>query len=499
MNNSISNKRFFLPLLFVFLFGMHLAHTQTITEFPIAVGDDTTYAFSAAFDGINYCIPIVGDNGGQYNLTVQFVSKSGTLSGQRISLGRQAVPGALAAFDGANYLVCWNDFDTKLWGQFVSTAGTLTGAPFVIASWGWIGFGSLIYGDVSYFVIYEDTLTTPNHERLIYGKFISKIGVVGNAIQISDSEGYLDGDIAFDGTNYLAVWRGGGYNSPFVYGQFINKTGAVVGNNFIIDSSPDYSDNPVSAGFDGTRYLVCFEDEVDTTSDIWHLYGRFVTPAGIVEEKMTVSDIGNNHFCNLSFDGSHYLITYMNFVNILSNQVYCKGRYFNPSGIPLEDAFTIFSPVENKIPIGGVMLFDGNNFVIGANRVSMEISPEDDIIFTDGDVYGALVSPYPTSVNNNRLSETPGKFKIWQNYPNPFNPETLIQYALPKSSQVRIDVFNIKGERIITLVNEEKQAGYYTTIWNGRDKMGRQVAGGVYLCRIQTAKYSNTIRMILQK
>jgi len=93
----------------------------------------------------------------------------------------------------------------------------------------------------------------------------------------------------------------------------------------------------------------------------------------------------------------------------------------------------------------------------------------------------------------------PKSYGLRQNYPNPFNPETLIQYALTEESQVKLEVYNIAGKRVATLVDEVKQAGYYTVAWNGRNDLGRPVSAGSYFCRIQAEGYSHTIRMILQK
>jgi hypothetical protein len=72
-----------------------------------------------------------------------------------------------------------------------------------------------------------------------------------------------------------------------------------------------------------------------------------------------------------------------------------------------------------------------------------------------------------------------------QNYPNPFNPSTMIRYALPRRSNVDIEVFNMMGQKIASLVQDRQAAGEYQVLWNGGDSAGMQVASGVYICRMR--------------
>jgi hypothetical protein len=93
----------------------------------------------------------------------------------------------------------------------------------------------------------------------------------------------------------------------------------------------------------------------------------------------------------------------------------------------------------------------------------------------------------------------PNIFELGQNYPNPFNPTTEISYCLPDAGLVSIDVYNIVGQKVITLVNEYKDAGTYTVTWDGTDSYGSNVASGIYLYRIIAGDYTKTKKMSLQK
>ena len=93
----------------------------------------------------------------------------------------------------------------------------------------------------------------------------------------------------------------------------------------------------------------------------------------------------------------------------------------------------------------------------------------------------------------------PAEFALAQNYPNPFNPSTTINFSLSKSEQVQLQVFNLVGEHIITLINGQYQSGTHTAKWNGRDAAGNQVVSGVYLYRLQTESQTLTRKMVLIK
>jgi len=79
----------------------------------------------------------------------------------------------------------------------------------------------------------------------------------------------------------------------------------------------------------------------------------------------------------------------------------------------------------------------------------------------------------------------PKVYALEQNYPNPFNPTTAIHYLLPENGAVSLRIFNILGQEIVTLVNGTRQAGEYTALWNGLDRMNQPVPSGVYFYQIQ--------------
>ncbi|MFQ5631783.1 MAG: T9SS type A sorting domain-containing protein, partial [bacterium] len=91
----------------------------------------------------------------------------------------------------------------------------------------------------------------------------------------------------------------------------------------------------------------------------------------------------------------------------------------------------------------------------------------------------------------------PGTFELHQNYPNPFNPETVISYNLQTSSHVTLSVYNLMGQRIVTLVDKQRAAGQYKHTWNGRDAAGDNLASGVYIYRLHAGGQMLTRKMLL--
>ena len=106
---------------------------------------------------------------------------------------------------------------------------------------------------------------------------------------------------------------------------------------------------------------------------------------------------------------------------------------------------------------------------------------------------------YVATMTEEILNNIPSVYSLSQNYPNPFNPVTKMNYALPKRSRVIISVYNVLGQEVTTLLNKEQDYGYHTVTWNGTDRIGKQVASGVYFARLTTKNFSQTKKMLMLK
>ncbi len=101
---------------------------------------------------------------------------------------------------------------------------------------------------------------------------------------------------------------------------------------------------------------------------------------------------------------------------------------------------------------------------------------------------------YYTLVGGIQTARIPNFYALQQNYPNPFNPATKISYALPKTGNVTLKVYDILGREVATLVNEVKQAGIYTVDFNASN-----LASGVYFYRILSGDFTAVKKMVLVK
>jgi len=98
--------------------------------------------------------------------------------------------------------------------------------------------------------------------------------------------------------------------------------------------------------------------------------------------------------------------------------------------------------------------------------------------------------------NQNKLPRT---FYLGQNYPNPFNPTTNIEYYLPQDSWMKLDIYNVLGQKVFTLVNEYQKSGYRRITWDGRDNQGRLLSSGIYLYLMSAGEFTQTKKMVLLK
>ena len=97
------------------------------------------------------------------------------------------------------------------------------------------------------------------------------------------------------------------------------------------------------------------------------------------------------------------------------------------------------------------------------------------------------------------LANIPANFALEQNYPNPFNPTTTIEFVLKQQTDVSVAVYNLIGQRVRTLVNDNRKAGAYQVVWNGTNDLGQKVSSGIYFYKIEAGDFVDTKKMVLMK
>ncbi len=109
----------------------------------------------------------------------------------------------------------------------------------------------------------------------------------------------------------------------------------------------------------------------------------------------------------------------------------------------------------------------------------------------------ALTEAIVSDVEDDRRAALARSFNLEQNYPNPFNPKTTISYSLKVRGNVKLTIYNITGQEVVTLVEGTFSASEYRTTWDSKDKYGNQVASGLYFYSLRVDDFVKTKKMVL--
>jgi hypothetical protein len=196
----------------------------------------------------------------------------------------------------------------------------------------------------------------------------------------------------------------------------------------------------------------------------------------------------------------------------------CQGLRGDPNGDLAINVLDVLADVNHILgiaPLVGDALCRGDcngdvsiNVLdaLGIVNVILGILPECPGGAAKVDIYPETVEflktlePYLSSENFNKfmsmvkLVGIPTQYELSQNYPNPFNPETKIEFALPMSAKVKLSVYNVLGQVVVTLVDGQMEAGFHGVTFDGHD-----LSSGVYFYRLEAGDYSATRQMVFMK
>jgi len=113
--------------------------------------------------------------------------------------------------------------------------------------------------------------------------------------------------------------------------------------------------------------------------------------------------------------------------------------------------------------------------------------------------YAAIDIDFSSSASSDDITIISNVDLLAQNYPNPFNPITTIFYNMIEDGNISIEIFNIKGQKVKTLINEHATAGDYTIVWDGTNYNNKKISSGMYLYKMKSSNYTSTKKMILMK
>jgi hypothetical protein len=104
-------------------------------------------------------------------------------------------------------------------------------------------------------------------------------------------------------------------------------------------------------------------------------------------------------------------------------------------------------------------------------------------------------NPIIVSVQDKTI--TPLKFALAQNFPNPFNPTTTIRFSIPRREKVRLQIYNLMGQEVATLIDKELEAGFHQTEWKGYNKLNQGTTTGIYFYRLEAGEFVEVKKMVL--
>ena len=318
----------------------------------------------------NVCLQLVSSNGA----TVGSLITVGASKGEpRVAFGKTNY----LAFWGDDYIT--NAID--LYGQLVSSSGAKVGSAFpLLQSLGTHGFQAeqdIAFDGTNFLLVWEDS---NSGNGVFYGQFVTESGAlvgseffIGNTATGGASSSTQDAltALAFGATNYLFIWQIKANDSPeewSTYGAFISRSGSV-SSSFAISQTNSPSFNPVSVAFDGTNFLAVWNRDTGLgypSPTMWNIDARFVSPNGTFPGNELTLATNQAITPSIAFDGANYLLNWIwSSQTNLANQFPMFYQFLNRSANQVGPAFTIFQLGTNNFGLNNV-IFGGNKFFAGA-------------------------------------------------------------------------------------------------------------------------------------
>ncbi len=176
------------------------------------------------------------------------------------------------------------------------------------------------------------------------------------------------------------------------------------------------------------------------------------------------------------------------------------GTISNESGNPVANANVQAGMFTATTDASGVYTMDAAGVTfqkVYINSGDFDSEVAENVVVTDGETTTLDFVYHFTSEEPNVV--VPELTKLIHNYPNPFNPTTTIGFNLKEEAKVKIEIYNIHGQKVDTVADGYYGAGYNNVNWDGVDGEGRPVASGVYFYKMKAGRYTSTKKMILMK
>jgi hypothetical protein len=275
---------------------------------------------------------------------------------------------------------------------------------------------------------------------------------------------------------------------------------------------------PIRSMWERIRINDAFAGDYVMSSQVLFSAPAISSESWIITPRIKVPETGdfNLHFRHRSRGSGN-----SNFRILISTTGKHRSNFDNGTTVPLTSLAGMPRDGSNQpnVSIGASTAWTRSSWDLVNQREinSLTNPPEhigDTIGFRGQEIYIAIVQVATSAANRVEISDfwiqgtvseiedfidVPLVSSLRGNYPNPFNPETKINFEMAREGQVRLEVFNIKGQRVSTLVNEVRGVGQHHVIWNGNDDNNRPSASGIYFYRMTTEDRVETKKMLLLK
>ncbi len=360
------------------IFGTRISQAGVVLD-PLGIAISTATndqdTPSITFDGTNY-LTVWEDGRHSRNIYGSRISRSGTVLDTGIVISNanddQKVPSV--SFDGTNYFVVWQDQRNSqnydIYGTKVSQSGLILNPSGIAITTAANNQQepSIAFGNSAYLIVWTDD----RHDPLdydIYGTRVSSNGTVidpAGSIISSRAISYTQSSsaVAFDGTNYLAVWADERNGDQDIYGARVNQAGLILDPASIAISTDTNNQHSPSVAFDGNNYFVVWADERNFPAVYTDIYGARISQSGVVLDSAGIA-ISNAFYDQespaVAFNNSNYLVAWEDRRNGNSNRdIY--GTRVNQSGVVLEPAGIAICTYQNNQRTPSIA-FDGTNFL----------------------------------------------------------------------------------------------------------------------------------------
>jgi hypothetical protein len=289
---------------------------------------------------------------------------------------------------------------------------------------------------------------------------VSELAVVGNEVYVGGlftSAGGVSANRVARFNTLTNTWSSLGTGSSNGVNNWVQAL-AVVGNEVVVGGLF------TSAGGVSANYVARFNTQTNT----WSTLGTG-SSNGVNDWVQALAVVGNEVFVGGGFTSAGGVSA--NRVARFNTQTNTWSSLGTGSSNGVNEAVSALAVVGNEVFVGGWFTEAGG---VSANYVAR---------WNSGTSRVEQLSP-----------TAPKTFLLEQNYPNPFNPSTTIRYQLPVASEVKLEVYDVLGKKIATVVNERQSAGSYQVVWNASG-----LSSGTYFYRLQAGTFVETKKMIMVK